>query len=297
MLDLVSTIGVFAQEGLSGLTAITELVLTVSKPRAHLFADTALDGHVQNRALLRDARAVHDVELSRAERSGDLVLNNLGTHTIADDLVLELNAVNAANIDTHRREELEGAAARRSLGVAEHDADLLAQLVNEDAGRFRFGERTGELTECLAHQTGLKADRSIADLALNLSTRSQSGDRVDDDGVDGARAHKHVDDLERLLARIGLGNEDLIDVHADTRGIRGIERVLGINKCHDAAHSLGLSQNLERKRCLTGGLGTVNLDDTAARHAADAQRGIEGQGASGNGLDLELGTTVAVPHD
>ena len=143
----------------------------------------------------------------------------------------------------------------------------------------------------------MKADRSIADLALDLGTRSQSGDRVDDDGVDGARAHEHVDDLERLLARIGLGNEDLIDVHADTCGIRGIERVLGIDKCHDAAHSLGLCQNLERKRCLTGGLGTVNLDDTAARHAADAQSGIEGQGARGNGLDLELGTTVAVPHD
>ena len=143
----------------------------------------------------------------------------------------------------------------------------------------------------------MKADRSIADLALDLGTRGQRGDGVDDDGVDGARAHEHVDDLERLLARIGLGNEDLIDVHADTRGIRGIERVLGIDKCHDAAHSLSLCQNLERKRCLAGGLGAVNLDDTAARHTADAQSGIEGQGARGNGLDLELGTTVAVPHD
>lgn len=87
MLDLVSTIGVFAQEGLGGLATITELILTVSKPRAHLFADTALDGHVQNRALFRDARAVHDVELSRAERCGHFVLNDLGTHTIADDLL------------------------------------------------------------------------------------------------------------------------------------------------------------------------------------------------------------------
>ena len=122
----------------------------------------------------------------------------------------------------------------------------------------------------------MKADRSIADLALDLGTRGQSGDRVDDDGIDGTRAHEHVDDLERLLTRIGLGNEDLVDVHADTCGIRGIERVLGINKCRDAAHSLGLCQNLERKRCLTGGLGTVNLDDTAARHTADAQSSIEG---------------------
>ena len=73
--------------------------------------------------------------------------------------------------------------------------------------------------------------------------------------------------------------------------------MLGIDKCHNATHCLGLGQDLERKRRLTGGLGTVDLDDSAARHAADTQRGIEGQGARGNGLDLELGTTVAVPHD
>ena len=81
--------------------------------------------------------------------------------------------------------------------------------------------------------------------------------------------HEHVNNLERLLARIGLRNEHLVDIHADARGIRGIERMLGIDKCHNATHCLGLGQDLERKRRLTGGLGTVNLDDTAARHAAD----------------------------
>ena len=126
MLNLVGTIGVFAQERLGGLATVAELVLAIGKPGAHLLADAALDSHVQNRALLRDACAVHDVELCRAERSSHLVLNDLGAHTIADNLVLELDAVDAANIDAHRREELEGAAARRSLGVAEHDADLLA---------------------------------------------------------------------------------------------------------------------------------------------------------------------------
>ena len=73
--------------------------------------------------------------------------------------------------------------------------------------------------------------------------------------------------------------------------------MLGIDKCHNATHCLGLCQNLERKRRLTGGLRTVNLDDTAARHATDTQGGIERQRARRNSLDLELGTAVAIPHD
>ncbi len=71
--------------------------------------------------------------------------------------------------------------------------------------------------------------RRVTDLALDLGTWSQGGNRVDDDGVDGTGAHKHIDDLERLLARIGLGNEDLIDINTDARGIGGIKRVLGID--------------------------------------------------------------------
>ena len=126
MLNLVGAIGVFAQERLGGLATVTELVLAIGKPGAHLLADAALDSHVQNRALLRDARTVHDVELSRTERSCHLVLNDLGAHAVTDNLILKLNAVDAANVDTHRREELKGAAARRGLGVAEHDADLLS---------------------------------------------------------------------------------------------------------------------------------------------------------------------------
>ena len=141
----------------------------------------------------------------------------------------------------------------------------------------------------------MPADRGIANLSLDLGTRGQSGDGVDNNGIDGAGTHEHVNDLERLLTRIGLGNQYLVDIHANARGIRGIERVLGIDKRHDATHCLGLGQDLERKRRLTGGLGTVNLDDTAARHTADTQSGIERQSTRGDGL--ELGAAVTIPHD
>ena len=73
--------------------------------------------------------------------------------------------------------------------------------------------------------------------------------------------------------------------------------MLGVHKGDFAAALLCLRQNVQGKRRLTGGLRTVNLDDTATRHAADTQRGIECQSARRDGLDLELGATVAVPHD
>ena len=174
-----------AQERLGGLATVAELVLAIGKPGPHLFTDAALDGHIQNRALFGDAGAVHDVKLGRTERSRHLVLNDLGTNAIADNLVLELDGIDFANIDSHGREELERAASRGGLGVAEHDADLLAQLVNEDAGRVGLGKRAGELAECLAHQASLQTHRRVTDLALDLGTWSQGGNRVDDDGVDG----------------------------------------------------------------------------------------------------------------
>ena len=45
---------------------------------------------------------------------------------------------------------------------------------------------------------------AVAHVALDLGLRHECGDRVDDDDVDGAAAHKCIDDVECLLARIRL---------------------------------------------------------------------------------------------
>src|SRR5690242_21269241 len=61
-----------------------------------------------------------------------------------------------------RRVELERPAARRGLRIAEHDADLLAQLIDEDRGRVEPRERPRELPHRLRHQPGLEADVGVA---------------------------------------------------------------------------------------------------------------------------------------
>ena len=134
------------------------------------------------------------------------------------------------------------------LGAAVHHADLHADLVDEDHHRIGAVDRGGELAQRLAHQPRLQAGHAVAHLAFELGARHQRGDRIDHQHVDRTRAHQRVGDLERLLAGIGLGNEQIVDIDAELAGIDRIERVLGIDEGADAALLLGFRQAMQRER-------------------------------------------------
>ena len=201
-----------------------------------------------------------------------------------------------AHVYAHRGEELEGATASGSLGVAVA-ADLLAQLIDEDAQRVRLGERPGQLAQRLGHETGLQADGGVPYLPFDLGLGNQGRHRVDDHDVDGARTHEHIADFQSLLAVVRLGNQHVVDVDAQARRVHGIERMLGIDEGDDAAERLGLGDDLQRQRCLAAGLRTVDFDDTAPGDAADAQSCIERERAGGNGVDDEIVVGISVLHD
>jgi hypothetical protein len=161
-----------------------------------------------------DALIVHDVELALGEGRGDLVLLDLDTGAVADDVVTGFDGLDAADVQAHGGVELEGVAAGGRLGVAEHDADLLAQLVGEDDDGVGLLDGPGELAQRLAHEAGLQADVAVAHLALDLGAGDKGGDGVDDDDVHGAGADEGVGDLQGLLAGVGLGDVELVDVDA-----------------------------------------------------------------------------------
>ena len=77
-----------------------------------------------------------------------------------------------------------------------------------------------ELAHRLAHQPRLQADERVAHLALDLGLRHERRDRVDGDDVERAGADEQLGDLERLLAVVGLRDQQLVDVHADARARR-----------------------------------------------------------------------------
>ena len=124
---------------------------------------------------------------------------------------------------------------------------------------------------------------AVAHVALDFGLRSQGSDGVDYDNVYGAGAHDHVADLQRLFARVGLADQEVFNVHAQVAGIDRIERVLRVDECTGAAVALALGNDLQSQCGFTGRFRPVDLNDAAARQAADAQRDIQAQRASRDG--------------
>ena len=137
---------------------------------------------------------------------------------------------------------------------------------------------------------------AVAHLALDLRPRHQRGHRVDDDDVDSAGADEHVGDLQRLLAGVRLGDEQRVGVHAELLRVVRVERVLGVDEGRDPAGLLRVRDRVQGQGRLAAALRAVDLDDPAARQAADAQRGVECDGSGGDHLYRRPGV-IAEPHD
>ncbi len=155
----------------------------------------------------------------------------------------------------------------------------------------------GQLAQRLAHQAGLEAGQGIAHLAFQFRARHQCGDAVDHQHVQGAGAHQRVGDFERLLARVGLGDQEIADLDAELPRISRVERVFGVDKGSCTAGLLRLSDNVQGKRGLAGAFRAINFDHAPARHAADAKRNIEADRAGRDDLGLDNLVIVAEPHD
>ena len=77
-----------------------------------------------------------DVELDDLEGRCQLVLHNLDTGLVADHLVPVLDRANPANIEADRSIKFKCIAAGRGFRAAEHHADLVTDLVDEDHCRI-----------------------------------------------------------------------------------------------------------------------------------------------------------------
>jgi hypothetical protein len=105
------------------------------------------------------------------------------------------------------------------------------------------------------------------------------------------------DDLERLLAVVGLRYEQVLDVHAQLLRICGIERMFGIDERRHAPQLLRFGNDLQRQRRLAGGLGPEDFDDAAARNSADAERVVDADRPGRNGVYRLDGAFLPESHD
>ena len=139
---------------------------------------------------------------------------------------------------------MEAPAARGGLRIAEHDAYLLAQLVDEDAGGLCLVDGSSQLTQGLAHQAGLQADLVVTHVAFKLSFWCQGSHGVDDDDIYGSAANELVGNVEGLLSVVGLRDKEIIDVHAQVSSIEAVEGMFRIDECSDAALLLSFSNGM-----------------------------------------------------
>src|SRR5918994_6790748 len=86
LLDLAGELGVVAEEVAGVLAALAELVAVVGEPGPRLLDEADVHTDIEQAPLLGDPLAVDDVELGRAERRGQLVLDYLGPGPVADHL-------------------------------------------------------------------------------------------------------------------------------------------------------------------------------------------------------------------
>src|SRR4029077_11588181 len=133
------------------------------------------------------------------------------------------------------------------------------QLIDKYSNRVRAVEIGGELADGLRHEAGAQTDVGVAHLAFDLGARGQRAPRVDDDDVEGAGTDEGVGDLERLLAGVGLGDQQIVDVDANCPGVDRVDGVLGVDVGADAAVALGLGNNVHRQRSFPRGLRSVYL--------------------------------------
>ena len=216
---------------------------------------------------------------------------------VADALKYEPQRFGAADFQPHARIELQRAATRRGLRIAEEHADLLSDLVDEDDDRMALGDRGRELTQRLGHEPGLHTRQGVAHVPFDLRSWHERGHGVDDDQVHGAATHQHLGDFQRLLAGIRLRDQQVLNVHATGTGPHRVERVLGINEGGNPAGLLRRGDHVQRKGRLPTALRAVNLDHPTAGQTANPQGDIEGDNARRDDTGVQSSTGIPQPHD
>ena len=185
LVQFVGQFGVVGYEALNGIAALSQARFAVAEPRAALLDDAQVYAQVYDFTFAGDAGAECDFELGLAEGRGHLVLHHLHSHLVADGGVAVLDGGDAAYVEAHGGVELEGVTAGGGFGVAKGDANLLAQLVDEDARGVGLADGRGEFAQRLAHKAGLQTYFVVAHVALDFGLGGERGYGVNDDDVDG----------------------------------------------------------------------------------------------------------------
>ena len=137
----------------------------------------------------------------------------------------------------------------------------------------------------------------VAHVAFELGLRNQRRHGVHDDDVHAAGANQRFSDFERLLAVVGLRDQQVIHVHAELPRIDRIKRVLRVNERRLPAELLRLGDDMQRHGRLAARFRAVDLDHAPAGEAADAQRRVNREASARDYTHGHQDVPAAQAHD
>ena len=118
---------------------------------------------------------------------------------------------------------------------------------------------------------------AVAHVALDFGPRHKRSDRVDHDHVDRVAPDKRLADLQRLLRRVRLRHQEVVDVHPDLGREDRIQAMFRVDKARNPPVLLGTGHHVQRDRCLARGFRAENLGHAPARQATHADGELERQ--------------------
>src|ERR1022692_1222802 len=228
--DVARDFRMLLQEVAGIVLALSDAFALVAVPRAGFFHQIVQHTELDELAFLGDAGAVQERELGLAERRRLLVLDDFDASQRSDHFLATLDRADAPNVQAHGRIEFQRVAAGGGFRIAEHDADLHSDLIDEYHDGVRALDVAGQLAQRLGHEARLQTHVVIAHLALDFRLRRERRHRIDHHHIDSARAHQHIGNLQRLFTRVRLRHQQVIDLDAQLLRVYGVERILGINE-------------------------------------------------------------------
>ena len=117
-----------------GFTALAQAGCLVAEPGPFFVDDAAFDSYVDEGADVGDPFIEEDVEFCCLKWGRAFIFCNLHLNARSHfcGIVSALDAGDAADIHANRGVEFQRSTASCCLGIAEHDADFFADLVDED---------------------------------------------------------------------------------------------------------------------------------------------------------------------
>jgi hypothetical protein len=186
-----------------------------------------------------------------------------------------LEGVFAPDIDAHAGVELQRFAAGRGFRVAEHDADLFADLVGEDAGGLGLGEDGGEL----AQGPGSSAAPACPwwPCPSPLPTRPGTSAATESTTITSSALDRaSVSQIVRASSPLSGCETSRSSRFTPSRLAHSrVQRVLGIDERRQAAGFLRAGDHVQHQRGFAGRFRAVDLDDASARHSAHAEGQVQ----------------------